>query len=456
MLSRIAQAAVSALIPVFIVLFLLICSLFYPGVLDMDSTGIMLEHKYGYVTWHSVVLSYFWGLLQRVWVGPPLLFLLVQLTFLISIFLIVLRGIDGSTRRQMAALLIVLHPLTLAALAYLGKDTIAAVLMAAACAAILWIPAFHRNFRRNFRWLAFGAAISFLVLAACVRTDVLFSAAPLAAGASYLAFDLHQHRLRIRLLVGLAVWVLIGVLSLGLSETMTRLLNAERQYPIQVTLTFDLAGIAAHGGSVRLPDWHGRRNVDTQTLLDLYSPVDTNPMFWATHRTPVPLTKSRQDMEQLVGAWREAVLANPIAYLRHRADFVQNLLGINPQPQYFLISWHTVHGLDNPDQFHARFMRSRFLVLVESCFLALYRTPLLRPWLFTLILVAALVFAISRRSPHRTWIVAVSLSGLIQVAVMSFAAASAILRYLFWADMSAIILATVLLIGWRTRQSATP
>lgn len=428
--------SVKYFVPLFFVLMLVPVALFYPGVLDFDSVDLMLESRQGYHTWHSHVLAFLWGLLQRIWVGPPLLFLSVQLTFFCALFFLLLRLVPDATYRQLTAIVVTLHPFSLAFLGYLCKDSICAAALTVSAAGLIWINDARRRIR--------NAAIVFtflpLVVSGCVRIDSALVGTPIAFSGFWILFSQSlptATKLR-RALLASASAILVGVFSLIVFWSSAILINAERRYPIQVPLAFDLAGVFVSTGQIEMPDWLTKKGTTPEKLRELYSPVDSNPIFWPGHTTGVPLTTSQADIRQSIMSWIGTVSAHPAAYLKHRITFASYLLGIQRQPHYLLINWETVHPtmLANPDEYNARFIKNAALKCTETVLYYLYETPFGRPWFYVIILIAAATAACLKNVPHQFWIVAIAASGLVQVLVMSLAAAVASLRYLFWAILA--------------------
>src|SRR5262249_20148280 len=105
-------------------------------------------------------------------------------------------------------------------------------------------------------------------------------------------------------------------------------LGAERQHPIQSIMVFDLGGISHFAGTNRFP---GSRTAEESATItrDCYHPTEWDLYWW---RIPCRFVMQRLEREGLFGtphlisAWRDAILEEPWAYLRHRAAFSWNFL----------------------------------------------------------------------------------------------------------------------------------
>ncbi len=96
---------------------------------------------------------------------------------------------------------------------------------------------------------------------------------------------------------------------------------------------FDLGGITYYSGENRFPvDVHARADRDAAHRHSATTP-DRWDYYW--HIEPCDFVMQRLERKddkffgtpRLVEAWRNAVLSNPIAYLKHRATFMGTFLG---------------------------------------------------------------------------------------------------------------------------------
>ena len=108
-------------------------------------------------------------------------------------------------------------------------------------------------------------------------------------------------------------------------------LNAERLYPLHSVFVFDLGGVSYYSGENRFPVAFTPEQTAMLLSDTCYKPERWD-YYW--HIAPCDFVMRRLERKddkvfgtpRLVEAWRDAVLSDPIAYLKHRATFMRTFL----------------------------------------------------------------------------------------------------------------------------------
>lgn len=432
------------LLPLYLVVFLLEAAMFYPGVINPDAVDMMLQGTvWPYHTWHSVPFAWVWQLLQKIVKGPALMFFLINSGFLGGLLVFVGSTIRGYGWQCAATFVVAFNPCTVAMVSGVGKDSATTALLTIAAAALVRVYVSERA-RMAY---AIVAAVS-VIFAGCIRPDALIFPIPIIFMVAWRLMAQANARGRVqRAAVAAGVSLAIAAVSMLVMAALVAALQAEKRYPVQVSMGWDLTGIALQTGDRVYPDWLQRSAPDAAILREVYSEFDSTRMYWGPDGHRLPATERAAEVVSLFRSWALAIAGHPVTFLRIRANYAAYLLGIRPQPESFVFGWSSPGPdyLADPDAYRARFIKSRFLHIVEHGVRLASRTPLMQVWFYGLLLVLALGGALLGYRGIPRWVAAIAASGLLQIVLMIFLSASAQLRYLYWAVTAGLLVTVAVL-----------
>jgi hypothetical protein len=165
-----------------------------------------------------------------------------------------------------------------------------------------------------------------------------------------------------------------------------------------------------------------------------YDPVRWDS-YW--HVPPCPFVMQRLERPddvifgtaRLSAAWRQAVLAHPLAYLTHRATFMWQLLG---RSNLVLPVWDW-------EKADATYGKSPYFQAVLALHGVLQPTWLFRPGLWLALALAVLALAWRRRdAPAGAFAVAVTASAVVYVAAFFTVGVASDFRYAYWCVLATL------------------
>ena len=285
-------------------------------------------------------------------------------------------------------------------------------------------------------------ALLLVAFGVLLRPNAIFAAPLLAAYALWPA-RLHPKRMAVFFLPAvIAFYALVPFVYYGI-------VGAERQHPLHSLLVFDLGGITRFSGENQFPaSW----NAEETALLTgkCYDPVRWDT-YW--HMDPCPFVMQRLEAKDdpifgtphLVEAWRRAITAHPLAYLRHRLTFMWTFLA---RSNLVL----PVYDWEEPD---ARYGSNPYFKRLIAVHDRLQPTVLFRPglWLVFAIGVCALAWR-SRTTRMGAFALAVSLSAVIYVVTFAAVGVAADFRYSYWCVLASLAGAVGALAALHERRAA--
>jgi hypothetical protein len=229
------------------------------------------------------------------------------------------------------------------------------------------------------------------------------------------------------------------------------ILDVKREYPQHSLMVFDLGGITHFGGQNRFPvAWNARETA-------LLTSRCYNPDRWDSYWTLEPCRFVMQRLEQpgdrifgtprLAEPWARAVMADPLAYLRHRLTYFWTFLA---SPDTTTLELYQAHDpARTPLAENARF---KTLVALHD---TLKPTLLFRPG-FWLVL-AALIFGMATRTratPSGAFAIGVTGSAIVYVLTFLPFGVAADFRYGYWCVLASIAAMVPLITAYRERSDA--
>ncbi len=411
---------------------------FYPGVMTYDAKYVLEAIAHAQPgDWQSPVMVALWKLINPLAPGAASMFLFITGLYWGAFALIAWKIARSSPVFAAALLIFAAMPPALTFIGIIWRD----VLFAAAwllAAALAWHFADCRAAIRIPAQLAAFALVAFGML---LRPNALF-AAPLLA-----IYVLWPAAYRMRR-AALAYLPLAAAFFVSVPLVYYGMLNAKRENPLHSVFVFDLGGTSHFAKTNVFPvEWTPEQ---TRLLLEeCYKPTLWD-LYW--NRDPCKFVMAKLEGEKIFGtpalraAWLRALAQHPLAYLRHRAAYMQNFL-FNDN----LTLW----TLDVEDpRLYLYTDRPAFMALraVDD---ALKRTPIMRSgtWLFLSLLVVAVAW---RRRETPAGALAIGVCASAAVYVMTFAAAGVAsdFRYAYWATLATISGGIVLLSAPRGRPAS--
>lgn len=253
----------------------------------------------------------------------------------------------------------------------------------------------------------------------------------------------------------------VGLVSVFNHEIM----EAKPRLAIQTTLIHDIAGVSVRADQNLMPDYVVKTGVDLALLKERYTPRYHDPLSFNATRN-VPMATTPAEFTQLSTAWRNAVMAHPIDYMRHRmATFIYLLDIAQPNPSE-LYQGHT----DSNAAKYCQARKAQHLDDPGTAALSLYRddvmpellkTYMFRGYAYDVVGLMLLLWTMQRvyrsgavRNVDQLIITIVLMVGLHQIALFFFAP-SAFFRYLTPTVVSCLVM-ILLLVSRRDSNKHAP
>jgi hypothetical protein len=284
------------------------------------------------------------------------------------------------------------------------------------------------------------AAFVLLAFGVLLRPNAVLAAPVLAA---YLLWPSRWQLRRAALMYApalIACIVLVPLVYYGI-------IGAKHEHPLHQIIVFDLGGITHFTKQNQFPvSW----TPDETALLSesCYEPSDWG-VFW--NYGPCQFVMRRLVDENLFGTpaladdWRRAVMKHPIAYLQHRAAFMQTLLfGVNT------VMWTL--DIENPPR-NVLEDRSAFTALREL-HEVLQSTWLFKPAIWLLLCIGLCVLGLRHGdTPEGAFIVGICGSAVVYVATYFFVGVASDFRYSYWTVLAGLSGGIVLLTRYLVRMN---
>jgi len=383
-------------------------------------------------------------------VSPPANALLLGLSFALSgstapLFLLntivlfaSLAWIIAMLRLNAAHLLLLLAVLPLIPiLPHLWTDVHLAAVLALATALMLFASKTDRPIHRHMAWLG---VLLILCWATWVRHNAILAVLPLALlPIAQAVFGTREVRARSILVMS----ALVLVVALVFIRSTSNWVVDRPASTWAVTTMWDLQYLSIEAGEVLLPEHFIGPGMDIDDLQQAYSPNSAVPLFVRTSsgvRNPTLETFAPENSQQLLGAWLDAIVDNPLGWLEHRSTVFVRLFGAHKEDDL-------VYMVDSPRFLHpeARVgwqigMHDQVRVIVEKG----KDLGLFSPWISFLIALCAIV-AGWRQGFGRTAALQVALlvSTALYLSMLLPLTPSAEQRYLLW-PLLALVLAGVM------------
>jgi hypothetical protein len=395
---------------------------FQPGYITIDARYVYADAQAWHLgDWQSPAMGVLWRIIDPIAPGAWSMFLLTAILYWLAFGALAFIALTRATWLGLATPLLALLPPAFFFVGMIWRDVQFAVIWLAA--GVLVFAAAERG--RHLR-PAQALALALIAFGVLLRPNAAIAAPLLATYAiSPTCFSLRRAAI-VFLPAAAAFCALVPLVYYAL-------LGAERQHPLHSIFVFDLGGITHFGAENAFPvPWSEQET----TLL---KSACYDPRRWDTywHLPPCPFVMARLERPddvifgrpRLVRAWRQAVIAHPLAYLAHRATFMWQFLA---RANLVLPVWDWA-------QPGGSYGHNPFFIPVLQLHDALAESLLFRPGLWLLLAVAACT-ASWRRRDTRAGAFAIGVTSCAAAYVMSFfvLGVAGDFRYAYWCVLATL------------------
>ncbi|NOH01444.1 MAG: hypothetical protein HND47_05430 [Chloroflexi bacterium] len=432
--------------------------IFQPGYMNTDAVDQLGQGRSGlFNDWHPPVMSWTWGLLDRIAPGPLGMFLL-QVVLFWSGWGMLVSLVSARLLNRSLYLLIGFFPPVFMLLSAVIKDVLMMAVFLFGFALIL-----HSQQRRSLS--LFLAGLVFLAYGMLTRHNAVPAALPLFLYAGWAFTNMKSA------VVGRFAPFWRVVLSGGTFFTVLLLLGniwsasliKIKAYPFQQVMVHDLTGISLKLKTDLLPEYlASSEQPSMKDLRHIYQTRSVKNLYWpdftAIH---FKILYEPEQVQDLTNIWIKTVVEHPRAYLDHRARVFAATMGISVSkacgPYYYEETIYKPKGYYYSDgnYFSASLVTDRLFALVEP----LRESPLYWNWVyifFSLTLFVLSLFLVLRKRANANAVVALSFSasGTLYGLAYFFAATACDFRLVLW--NVAVTLASSLLLLHSKKQKTDP
>ncbi|MFT3694636.1 MAG: hypothetical protein QM831_15915 [Kofleriaceae bacterium] len=410
----------------------------FPGYLNFDSAVQLSQARLGrYDDWHPPMMARYWRITDQFFHGPLPLFVLQIALFVWGTYGI-LRMRFSPRASAIATVLILWFPPVLAPMAAVWKDAQMAGWLVAGTMLLLRPSARARI-----------GGIVMLILACAVRDNALAALPSLLFVAAYYAAVRGTFRRVAVAIVGLVVIA-------GTARLADAYYTDSHAYPwVQANAIHDIAGTLCY--APRLSDEEVTKLLDGVELLKHDSLqarfcADYNPRWWFAlsydDARLFSVTPSEAERAARTAAYVRLVKTYPLAFATHRWNVTRELLGLGDTTPDEPVVQSFAGSPAQAEKVFTSGSLSKLQRVVGRKFLAMSETMWFRPWVYLLIGLCMLGYAIAKRDGL---VAALVTSGITYEASFALAAAGAPYRYSHWMIFTCC-LAAVIVVGERYRQ----
>lgn len=416
--------------------FALSLAAFYPGYMSVDAQWVHKAAVGNLGDWQSPVMSVLWHAIDPIAPGSMSMFLLMLLLYWSGFGLVAVTIARMSGWLGIATVLLAFTPPAFFFAGLIWRDILFADIWLFA-AALTYATAARPT---TIQWPAQTAAMILVAVGVLLRPNAII-AAPFLAAYVWWPTAFHWKRVAVILIPGI-------VAGYALIHTVYYVaLDARRLYPLHSVLVFDLGGITYFSGENRFPVTFTPEQTAMLFTGKCYDP-DRWDRYW--HIAPCDFVMQRLESTsdpifgtpRLVDAWRDAVLTNPRAYLKHRLNFMATFLSRD----VLLIP---VLDLNEPSrQVHATNPLFMAMIGVQNVLQPLWLLSL-GFWLVVAIIVCAFAWPL-RTTPAGAFAFGATGSGIVYVLSFLPFGVAADFRYGYWCVLASLTGAVVVLAGHRS------
>lgn len=402
--------------------FALTLYVFYPGVMTFDARYVYEDMAKGFFgDWQSPAMVVLWSLIDPIAPGPGSLLLLTATLYWLAFGVLALTIAQRSPWRALLLPLLALSPPAFIFVGIIWRDVLFAIAWLLAAALVFSLA--DRGWK--VRAPAQAVGLGLLAFGVLLRPNALAAAPMLAA---YILWPSYLSWKRTAILYVPMALGLYGLVQVVYYDV----LGAMRQQPLHSIMVFDLGGISHFAKTNMFP---GTWTAEETTLITegCYKPIAWD-VYWT--QDPCKFVMAHLEREKifgsqaLAGAWKNAIMNHPLAYLQHRAVFMWTFLsGSN------LTMW----TLDLDDVSKTAFADNPRLMALKQLHDVLKPTPLFRVGTWLLLNIIVCLFAWRRRD-RPTSAFAFGACGSAVVYMMTFLAVGVAtdFRYALWSVLAGL------------------
>ena len=422
---------------------LLVCSLaalvgfvftvacFFPGYMSPDSISQLEQGRtMSFSAWHPPVMSFLWGLLDRIVPGPAGMLVFQNIMFWagLSLFVYYLFERAGAAT---AIFLVGFCPPAFAQLSTIWKDVGMGCSFLLACGLLL-------SASRRSSKLAWGAAFIPLWYGLSIRHNAIIAVIPLAIWVAVISRQLfpgkgQSPQVSIALRAALLLAVLV-VTSTGVNKLLASQPSA---YPVQQILVHDLVGVSLETNTLYLPEYLTAElpTSEVGTLKRLYTPNEVVPLFCCDNNARFELTSDPTNLSRLWVKWRYTVAHHLRAYLSHRSRIFRSEFTIG-RSTVCLPFWQGIDSNSLNVVFHSTPLNRSVMALLSK----VQNGPLFWGWVYLVLLVVLLCMFWLGVSQDRVAALLMGLSGLLYALGYFFVSTTCDFRMHWWSVLTVFLL----------------
>ncbi len=426
-LSFLFLIAVSIAITIFI---------FQPGYMNSDAVDQLEQGRSGlFNDWHPPVMSWTWGIFDRILPGPLGMFLFQVVLFWSGWGMLVSLTSPQPLRRSLYFLLGFFPPVFMLLSAVI-KDVLMTVTFLFGFTLILYSE-------RRKSLLLFITGLAFLTYGMLTRHNAILAALPLFLYAGWVFTKLKPEVMgniipfwRSAIMGGIFLAILLMLGNLW-NSSLTKI----KSYPFQQIMVHDLTGISLKLKTDLLPDYlAASEQPSMRDLRHIYQVRSVKNLYWPDF-TPIHfrILYESEQVRDLSNIWLKNVMEYPRAYLDHRWRVFAATMGISVNkacgPYYYEETIYKPKGFyqDGGNYYSSNMVTDRLFTLIEP----LRESPLYWNWVYvlsSLVLFVAAFFMVFRRRGNENAVIALvlSASGTFYGLAYFFAATACDFRMVLW------------------------
>jgi len=400
---------------------------FYPGHMSYDSLDQLTQARSGsFSLWHPPIMSFFWSFLLPNTLGPLPLLVLQAALFAGSLMLIAVLLTKQLSMRLFVFFGLLFFPAIFVQPGMIWKDTqLSAVLLLATSLLLL------QQRTQRISIAMFVVAMLALLYGTSVRLNAFPAVVPLLLWQLSICFTASSRPIR---WYYYTVFPLACACMLLLSSIITNaLVSEDSPPPSQQIKIHDLAALSVASQSVLLPTSVQKNPITIERLSKIYFPSSNNALIFGGD---IQLLTDPQALKELDALWKQAILASPLEYLRHRKAFLRDLISYNTPSVCY--PWHD--GIDK-NNFGLEVTHNQLSVDILAFLKSLKNSFLFRGWLYLLLaavlcLVQSIIALKKQRMQPSLYL---SLSALCYGVPYFFVGTSCDFRYLYWVVIASLL-----------------
>jgi hypothetical protein len=417
---------------------------FYPGYLTRDATFVRGYVETWYLgDWQSPLMTIVWRLIDPISPGTGSIFLLMAALYWLGFATLAVAVARRSGGLAFAVLLLALVPPAFMLLAMIWRDILFGTAWLLAGAVVY----FAADRSGPSHWAVRGVALVLVGFGILLRPNAIMAAPLLIA---YLAWPARFEWKRAALLfipVLVAGYALIQIVYYGI-------LAVHRNNPLHSLVVFDLGGITYFTRENQFPVlWSADGYEDALLITQCYDPARWDS-YWT--RDPCQFVMNRLQNKddvvfgtsRLAWSWLRAVAAHPLAYLRHRLNFLWTFLaGANPTLE--------LERLKFVDR--VPLARNQYFLAIVALHDVLRSSALFRvgTWLAFATAVGVLAWR-GRATPPGAFAISVAASGIAYILSFGVFGVAADFRYAYWCVLASLAGLIPALVARGNQQSRPP